>query len=50
MDLQGMSVYIEDNTDPRNPNPINIKIYSRICNYDPNKSDKSFKLLSIYLY
>ncbi len=49
IDLQGMSVYIDENVDPLNPNPSNVHTLERIYNQNPNKTEKSFKLLGVQL-
>jgi hypothetical protein len=49
IDLQGMSVYIDDNADPLNPDLANIHNIERIHNQNPITANRSFKLLGIHL-
>jgi hypothetical protein len=49
IDLQGKTIYIDENPDPLNPDPSNIHIIERIHNQNPNKLGKSFKLLGVHL-
>jgi hypothetical protein len=49
INLQGLSVYIDENDDLLNPDPSRIHTIDRIYNQNPNVADRSFKLLGVHI-
>jgi hypothetical protein len=49
VDLQDLSIVIDENTDPSINDPSKIHRIDRIHNTNPSQSDRSFKLLGVHL-
>jgi hypothetical protein len=49
VDMQGLSITIDDNIDPHNMDPSKIYTIERVYNLNPIVSERSFKLLGIHL-
>jgi hypothetical protein len=49
IDMRGLSVQIDENTNTSNPDPLKIHVLDRIHNDNPNVSDRSFKLLGVHI-
>jgi hypothetical protein len=49
VDMQNLSVCIDDNTDLLNPDPSKIHTLDRVFSSNQNQCDRSFKLLGVHL-
>jgi hypothetical protein len=49
VDMQNLTVFIDDNADPLNPDPSKIHTLDRVFTSNQNQCDRSFKLLACTL-